>query len=292
MQRSLPDDFTFAVPLGTHYLWTERRTVDVSLAGTKVAQHDQSELRWDVVARPSEANATIFDQRLVSVKATHDGATVVDGEPAGAALQVVVDSGGNLQDVRGLQGASQSIQDLAPRGMEGRAARLFSPQDLRELVSTRHDLFLGDVVFRPAREGSTWIVPTRSKGDALFRRYTVEGFEPCDTTTCARLRLAFGFDPASMDGVARGIVERYLTAHEESARARDGAELSVREARYRMAGTALLDPSTLLGHGALMTESGRATVDGPDGKSYVVDLRGRTVDTYEYVTPLPAVAQR
>jgi hypothetical protein len=293
MQAATPDDFTFAVPPGTRFVWTERRAFDVKLAGTPVAERDESELRWDVTARPSDFGTTIFDELLVAAKVTRDGATVVDGTPAAALLQVVVDSGANIQDIRGLEGVSRSLLALAPAAKEGRAARLFSPRDLRALVVTRHDLFLGDVVFRPAREGATWIVPPRSQGDALLRRYTVQRLEPCDGTACAQLRLFVALDPRSIEGIARAIVERHLAAQggEDSTRG-DGARLSVRQAHYRIEGTALIEPATMLAHGALLTESGRALVDGPDGRPYEVDVRGRTEDSYDYARPAPAVAQR
>lgn len=296
MQAAQPADFAFAIPPGTHYVWNERRTFDSALAGTAIAEHFASDLRWDVVARPSAADATTFDERIVRASATHDGATVVDGAPAAADVQVVVDSGGNVEDVRGLDAAAASLQALAPPSMVGRAARLFSAHDLRDLLVTRHDLFLGDVVFRPAREGATWIVAPRAQGEPTLRRYTVEALEPCDgsrATVCARLRIAIALDPRAIEPIARGLVERQLTAERgEAAQGADGSRYSVSGARYTIDGVALVEPSTLLPHGALLVESGRARVAGPDGKAYDVVVSARTVDEYRYVSPQNATALR
>jgi hypothetical protein len=294
MQAAQPDDFTFAVPAGTHYVWTERRTFDAALAGTSIAERDKSAMRWDVVARPSASDATTFDQRIVRVRAAHDGAPVVDGVPTDADVQVLVDSGANVQDVRGLDAAATSIQALASPSMAGRAARLFSAENLRELVVTRHDLFRGDVVFRPAREGSTWIVAPRSPGEPTLRRYTVEALEPCDGATCARLRLAIALDSSAIEGIARGLVERQLASHrgEDSSQGGDGSRWTVSRARYTIDGTALVEPATLLPHGAVLTEKGDARVTGPDGASYEVVVTAHTVDRYDYAAPLDATAER
>jgi hypothetical protein len=287
MQKATPDSFTFALPAGTRFLWTERRSFQASLIGAPIIDRDESELRWDVAAHPSSFGSTVVDQRLLSVHATHDGATVVSGSPVGADLQLVIDSGGNLQEVRGLEQASRAVQALAPPAMEQRAARLFSPEDLRTLVVTRHDLFLGDVVFRPAHEGATWIVPRRTSEEALLRRYTVQRLEPCDSGACALLGVSIPLDPTVVRDVARSLVERHLAAHEGEV-----ASVVVGRARYALTGTIVLQPSTMRTFGANLTESGHAFVAGPGGKSFEVDVHATTEDSYDYTPSGVAVSGR
>jgi hypothetical protein len=287
MQKAPPASFTFALPAGTRYVWTERRTFVVSLVGADLVDRDASELRWDVTTHPSSYGTTVVDQRLVAVRVTHDGVTVVEGAPVGADLQLVIDSGGNLQDVRGLEEAAKAVQALASPAREPRVARLFSPQDLRTLVVTRHDLFLGDVVFRPAQEGATWVVPRRTGNEALLRRYTVERVEACDSGSCARLRVSIPLDPSVVQDVARGIVERHLAAQES-----ETASVSVKRSRYAMRGTIVVQPATMRSYGANLTESGRALVVAPGGHSYEVTVHATTEDTYDYAPAAVSLALR
>jgi hypothetical protein len=282
MQASeAPATFSFPAPAGTHYVWIERRRFDAGVAGTDVADRDQSELAWDVSMHPSALDTIVVDQRLVRVTSDHNGHTVVSGAPH-ADVQLVIDSGGTLEDVRGLDEASRAVRSMAAPGMEAWADRMFSPEALRTHVVTRHQLFFGDIVGRPTREGSTWIVSRRPESNALLRRYTVEGSEPCDAspagapTTCSRLRVRVDVDPSVATGLAGSLVERYV-------RSKGGqpSALSMRSAGYGLRGTLLVQPATMLSAGATLREAGRVSFASGD-KHYDVDLRAVTEDRYEY----------
>lgn len=278
-----PATFSFSPPQGTtRFAWTERRSFDATIAHTKAADRNESELRWDVSIHPSSNDTTVIDQRLVGVSFAHDGATVVSGRPD-ALIQLVVDSGGTLQAVSGVDAASRAVRALASPGMDAMAGRMFSPQALDALVRARAQLLLGDVVGRPTAEGATWIVPSRTGGNALFTRYTVEGTKPCDATPeggrteCAQLRVWVDIQPRVAEDAASALVERHTRQPvQDFARTPEGAR-----ARYVMWGTVLVQPATLLPAGADVREAGHVTLSSGD-KSYRVDLRARTEDSFEY----------
>jgi hypothetical protein len=270
---SAPSAFSFAPPDGTHYTWTERRAFDAALLGTRVSESDHTELRWDVSMHHSTFDTVVVDQRLVQIRATHDGRSVVDDAPAGATLELVIDAGGNLQEIRGVDAVSNAIRALAKPGMDSDAARMFSPRDIRTLAATRHEMLVADVIGRPTTPGSTWIVSER---DAPLRRYTVENMVPCDDGVCQLLRMHIEADAGAITKLARRLGQRY--AQEQGT---DPSAISVRGQRYVMWGTALVQPATMLDRGASWNESGRATVNLPD-KELTLEVRASTLESFEY----------
>jgi hypothetical protein len=273
MQAVEPRNFVFAPPAASHVIWTERRTFDVSIARTEHSEHDESELRWHVSTHPSLYDTTVVDQRPLYVTASHDGRGIVDGAPALADVQLVVSAGGNLEDVRGLDGASLALRSLAAPGMELRAAQLLSPEALRTIMVTRHDLFVGDVVGRPAHTGATWIVPRKPAGAALLRRYTVEGPRQCGERMCSSVRLHVDLDPHALNAAVIAAVARYGEMQ--------GAPSTpqVAGAIYSMDGEIFIDPRTMRTVGATLADTGRARVTVAGG-SFDVDVRGVTQDTF------------
>jgi hypothetical protein len=273
MQPTEAQSFTFAPP-PSHVIWTERRTFDVSLAGTPVTEHDESELRWDLSTRRSLYDTTVVDQYPLHIAASHDGLGIAEGTPAPVNVQLVIDSGGNLQDIRNLDSASLALRSLAVPGMGHRTANLLSPEALRTIVVTRHDLFIGDVVGRPAYVGATWIVPRRPSGTAILRRYTVEGARTCaGERVCTPLRVHIDLDPEIIHEVAIGAVERHSGT-------RGDLRPRLRGATYSMDGEVFVDPRTMATLGATLTDIGRAIVEVPEGGAFEVDIRGNTTDTF------------
>jgi len=276
--RQQPARFAQVVPAGTHYAWDERRTFDATLVGTSRTVRDESDLRWDVSTHPSVLDTTVFDQRLVRATVTHDGRTVVDGAPE-VTVQLVVDSGGNLQEVRGLDEASRVLRGLAEPQMRSWADRMFSPQDLRSLLVSRYDLFVGHVDGRPTARGTTWIATERPGGTTLLRRYTVEGTEPCGAALCTRLRVRLDIDPRVVDPLAERIVADYLQSQ-----GRPAPKLTIERTSYGMGGTLLVDAATMQTHSATLREAGRVVVTAPD-RAYEVDVHATTDDTFQYGPP-------
>jgi hypothetical protein len=290
--REEPSTFTFPAPSGTQFVWTERRLFDAHLAGTSAAERDVTELAWDVSMHPSSLDTVVIDERLVRIAFDHDGRTVVSGAPD-ALVQLVIDSGGTIEEVRGVDQAARVVRSMAAPGMEAFADRMFSPAALRALVAARQELFFGQIVGRPTREGATWIIPHREHpaGNELMTRYTVEGSQPCDAspsgapTLCSQLRAQIEIDPRVAMEVAGALVERQLRLH-----GGNGAALSVRSGGYGMTGTILVQPATLLMAEATLHEAGRVSF-AADGRQYDVDIRAVTRDRYDY-GPSPAVAER
>jgi hypothetical protein len=282
--REEPATFRFWTPPGTNFVWTERRKFDVALIGTEVADHDESELRWFVTMHPSSSEPTVIDQRLVNVSYKRDGRTLVSGE-TDALIQLAVDSEGTLQSVSGLEAASRAVGALASPDARPVVDRMFSGAALGALVRARAQMMLEDVVGRPTHEGTTWIVPQLPGSDALFKRYTVEGAQPCNAapggepTACKQLHVWVDVQPRAAEKVARSVIEEY--AHQQD---QGVAPLPEWSGGYHLWGTVLVQPATLLPAGAELREAGHFSM--VSGKTrYQVDLSAVTDDTFEYGSP-------
>jgi hypothetical protein len=277
--REKPARFSFPPPAETHYVWTARRTFDAAIVGTTLADHDVSQLQWNVSTRPTPGDTTTIEKRLVRATVMHNGRSVIDGAP-GVGIELVVDAGGNIQDVSGLDEASRTLRALAAPGMQAWADGMFSPQSLRTLIVSRHDLFVGDVIGRPTAPGTTWLVTHRPGSAALLRRYTVEGNQACDGTMCSRLRVHIDLDPRVYDEVAQRLVAGYVRSQ-----GLDASKLSTRSTMAStMRGTQLVQPATMQTYGATMRDAARIEVAAP-GRNYEVDVRGTTQDAFQYGPP-------
>ena len=282
--RQEPATFRFWAPPGTQFVWTERRKFDAALVGTDVADHDESELRWFVTMHPTSSEPTVIDARLVNVSYTRDGRTLVSGE-TDAIIQLAVDSEGTVQSVSGLEAASRAVRTLASADARPVVDRMFSGAALGALVRARAQMMLEDVVGRPTHEGATWIVPQLPGSDALFKRYTVEGTQPCEaapggaSTACKQLHVWVDVQPRAAEALARSLIERY--AHEQN---KQVAPLPEWSGGYHLWGTVLVQPATLMPAGAELREAGHLSM-ASGGTRYDVDLRAVTDDTFVYGSP-------
>ncbi|HEX8790565.1 MAG TPA: hypothetical protein VF765_06405 [Polyangiaceae bacterium] len=279
-----PASFIFTPPQGTTtFSWTVQRSFEATIARTRVADRNQSELRWDVSMHPSQNDTTVVDERLVGVSFEHDGRTVVSGKPD-ALIHLVFDSEGTLEAVSGIDAASRAVRALASPGMEATVGRTFSPQALDALVRSRAQLLIGDVVGRPTAEGATWIVASRPGDNALFTRYTVGGTKSCyvmppqgGPAECAQLHVWVDVQPRVAEDAATALVERHTRQPVQGvAGPPEGGH-----ARYVMWGTVLVQPATLLPAGATLREDGHITLLS-GRKSYRVNLAARSEDHFEY----------
>jgi hypothetical protein len=64
--------------------------------------------------------------------------------------------------------------------------------------------------------------------------------------------------------------------------AADKSKVTVRNANYRMSGFMLVEPATMLSHGASLTEGGTVTVVDAAQKVATVELKGTTDISYSY----------
>jgi hypothetical protein len=288
--RQEPASFRFYAPPGTKFVWTERREFDAALVGTDVADHDVSELRWDVSMHSSSSEPIVIDQRLVRVSYEHAGQTVVSGAPENALIQLAVDSEGTLESVSGVEAVSRAVHALASPEAAPLVDRMFSGAALAALVRARTQLMLEDVVGRPTHQGATWIVPQLPASDALFKRYSVEGAQPCDAspggepTACTQLHVWVDVRPRAAETLARSLIERYAQGHGQQV-----AALPQWSGAYHLWGMMRVQPATLLPASAALREAGHLAMMS-DGKRYDVDLRATTDDTYEYGPQNVAVA--
>jgi len=122
---------------------------------------------------------------------------------------------------------------------------------------------------------------------AVFRIATSTSFatlagihEVCGTATCARLRVDVKVDPRVLTDNAVALVKSHFAAV-----GRDPSKVSVRRASYGMSGAMLVEPATMLSHGASLAEVGTVTVAGPAQEELTVELKGTTELAYDDEPP-------
>jgi hypothetical protein len=284
-----PQVFTFAPPDGTKGVRTEHRRYEVSLVGTPLRNLEEEELRWNIEAS-HQGDDYVMNQQLAHVMMKHDGAVVVDRDvkPGAITAQLFIDKGGNLVDVKGLEGTSRTLGTVIVTNRTRPAAeRVFSTQDLKALIAARYEETLGDVVGRPTKLGSSWTTPGRPNGVVVSRTVTVGKAVPCGAMMCTQLNASYTLDPQVMIQLAREIVRDY--AHWAG---QAPSTFDTQVATYSMQGQLLTEAATMVNHGASLDESGKVLFSGAK-LPMEIDLRGKTDITFDYAEPtasLPAAS--
>lgn len=269
-----PSVFTFAPPDGITFTRTEKRLYESALTGSSHSKREEHDLRWRVsIGRGDER--FVVQQELTHVATKLDGTAIVDADilPGAIVVKLFVDRTGTLVDVGGLENVPQTA---SPNGV--------SKAELKELVAMRYDVLTGELVGRPFAPGTSWTVPGRPSSAVTSRTVTVERLEPCDTTTCARIREDVRLDADEISTMANKVVKDHIIA-----RGGDPSTVTVKEATYTMSGVIVTDPLTMLTHEAGFVEVGRVVVRGPT-ETFEVTTSGKTEFVYDYGTN--AVASR
>jgi hypothetical protein len=62
----------------------------------------------------------------------------------------------------------------------------------------------------------------------------------------------------------------------------DPSKVAMREASYGMSGSMLIEPATMLSHGASLAEQGMVTVADSEKNELSVEIKGKTEISYSY----------
>jgi hypothetical protein len=141
-------------------------------------------------------------------------------------------------------------------------------------------LLLGDTVGQSAAPGASWTIPRKQGSLVLSRKVTVERHEPCGNATCARMRVDYEVDPRAVSDAAVAVVKARVQAA-----GGDPTKVVVKNSTYAMRGTMLIEPATMLGHGASLDESGTISMTGPSKEEVTVEMKGLTEISYDYAQP-------
>jgi len=270
--------FRFAPPDGMEYTRTDRRTEEVAIVGAPVRRVDNEELRWRI-RMGREGDGYRVKQDLVYLSLGRDGQTLAQGKlPEGISATLLIDNRGNLTRVEGLEKTAEIFRALVSPGREAEAEQLITTQTLSDLVASRYKIMFGDTIGRPSAPGSSWTITNPPGSLVSSRTVTVTGHEACGTATCARLQVDFKLDPKVVTNAGVSMVKSSVSAAGE-----DASKVAVKSANYDMRGWMLVEPATMLSHGASLTEGGTVTVtDAEKGGEVTIQIKGATELSYSY----------
>lgn len=279
------ETFHFAPPDGTTFYRQDRRTLEQAIVGAPLRSTEEEQLRWKVAIR-RDGDRYRVKQDLVGLTLKQDGAVVAEGDVReGISAELVLDRDGRLLDIKGLEKTAARLRELAAPGKEAAFDALITPQYLGDVVANRYRVLFAETIGRQATPGSSWTLTNPAGSVVTSRKMTVERMEPCGTTTCARMRVDFDVDPKLVADAATDLVKRSVA---ESGG--DASKIAVRSSTYGMRGTMLVEPRTMLSHGAALAETGRVTVAAPSGAEITVEVKGTTEIGYQY-EPMPMAAR-
>jgi hypothetical protein len=271
------ETFRFAPPDGTEYVRTDRRTEELSIVGEPLRQVDRQELRWRTrVGRSGDEYRVTQD--LLYVSLARDDETLLEGKvPEGISATLLLDERGKLAGVTGLERTAETLRSLVAPEKEAEAARVITTDSLADIVATRYKVVFEDTIGRPASPGSTWTLENPPGSFVTSRTVTVTGHEACGAATCARLEVEFQIDPKVVTKAGVDIIRSSMSAAGE-----DPSRVSVQSASYQMSGWMLVEPATMLSHGASLTEGGTIEVVGAAGRTVTIQIKGTTDLSYSY----------
>ena len=269
--------FRFAPPDGMNYVRTDKRRREIAIVGAPLRRVDDEELTWNIRIE-HKGDKYHVKQELVHVSDQRDGRILAEGKPPeGIAAELVIDRDGNLLDVKGLDKAAQVMRSLVAPGKEADAARILTPDFLSDIVASRYKVLFGDTIGRDATPGSSWTINNPPGAFVSSRTVTVTRQEPCDAATCARLQVDFRLDPREVSDAATDMVKfRTMAA------GGDASKVTAKHADYEMRGAMLVEPATMLPHGAQLNEGGTVLVADASGEEVTVEIRGTTELSYSY----------
>ena len=261
--------FTYAPPAGTHFVRTVRLISETTLVGSPFRQREEQEFVWNVgFAR--EGDQTLVTQQLQRVALRINGAEVLDGERVpgnNLSVDLLVSREPRVVEVRGTDHAAEVLSALLRPGAGEESQGLLSPELVRQIAVARFEMVVRDVVGHPTEPGSTWTSPDP---DPAVRSKTmvVDRFEPCGNTRCAHVTAQYEVNPQAAARRALRSAAAFL--------ARNGvnpAEAEVLDASLDYRDELLVEPATLVDHGATFTKTARVTFAGARGEPSPVEFR-------------------
>jgi len=260
--------FIYAPPAGTRFVRTVRLISETSLVGSPFHQRQETEFVWNVgFAR--EGDQTLVTQQLQRVALRINGAEVLDGERIpgnNLSVDLVVNREPQVVEVRGADHAAEVLSALLRPGAE-ESQGLMSAELVRQIAVARFEMVVRDVVGRPTAPGSTWTSPDP---DPAVRSKTmvVDRFEPCGNARCAHVTAQYEVNPQAAARRALRSAAAFL--------ARNGvnpAEAEVLDASLDYRDELLVEPATLVDHGATFSKTARVTFAGARGAPIPVEFR-------------------
>ena len=162
-------------------------------------------------------------------------------------------------------------------GKEAEAEQVITSDSLAYVVGSRYRILFGETIGRQAAPGSSWTITNAPGSFVASRTVTVAGREACGEATCARLQVDFQLDPKVVGDTAVSLVRSSV-----SAAGGDPSKVAVKSASYGMKGWMLVEPATMLSHGASLTEGGTVAVVDPEQQVVNVEIKGTTELLYSY----------
>lgn len=273
-----PATFTYAPAPGTKYVRTVKLVSETSLPGTPYRQLEEREFVWNVsIGR--EGDSTLVKQQLQRLAVRINGADVLDGERgAGSDVSVdlVVDRSAQVTEVRGAEKAAQLLAALARPGAREVAETMFTPDLVKEIAVARFDMVVRDIVGRPTAPGSSWTVPDADPA-VRNKTLTVDRTEPCGGTSCARVSAEYAVNPRAGARRALQSAATFLVRNGVDPRSAEVADATL---QYR--DELLLEPATMVDHGATFAQTARVVFAGPGGQPVPVEFKSSLKQSSEF----------
>ncbi|HZW87526.1 MAG TPA: hypothetical protein VFF12_00480 [Myxococcaceae bacterium] len=261
--------FTYAPKAGTRFVRTVKLVNETTLVGSPFRQLEEQEFVWNV-GFSREGENTLVTQQLQRVALRINGAELLDGERmpgTGLSVDLVVSPEPKVVDVRGTEKAAEVLTSLASPGAEGNARRMVGPEQVKELAVQRFEMVVRDVVGHPSAPGSTWVA---ADPDPAVKRktMTVDRLEPCGNTRCARVSAQYDVDPRAAAKRALRFAAGFLARNGV-----DPGQAEVVDASLEYRDELLVEPGTLVDHGATFSQIARVSFAGPQVKEIPVEIR-------------------
>lgn len=270
--------FTYAPPAGTRLVRTVRLISETSLVGSPFRQREEQEFVWNVgFAR--EGDRTLVTQQLQRVALRVNGAEVLDGERIpgnNLSVDLLVSREPRVVEVRGAERAAEVLSALLRPGAAAESEGFLTPEQVKQIAVARFEMVVRDVVGHPTAPGSTWTSPDP---DPTVRSKTmvVDRLEPCGNARCARVSAQYEVDPQAAARRAMRSAAAFL--------ARNGvnpAEAEVLDASLDYRDERLVEPATLIDHGATFSQTARVTFAGARGQPIPVEFRSSLEQSSEF----------
>jgi hypothetical protein len=261
--------FTYAPPAGTRYVRTVKVVSEASLVGRPYRQRVEQEFVWNVgFAR--EGEHTLMTQQLQRLAVRVNGLDIIDGERvpgSNVSVDLLVSREPRVVEVRGAERAAEALSGMASPGVQRASAPRLGTQQVKEIAVARFEMVVRDVVGHPTAPGSTWTV---ADTDPTVKRksMTVDRLEPCGAARCARISAQYDVDQQAAIRQALREAAEFLAANGVNP-----GDAEVLEASLDYRDELLLEPNTLVDHGATFSQIARVTFSGPRGQPIPVEFR-------------------
>jgi len=261
--------FTYAPAAGTRYVRTVKLVSETSLVGAPYRHREEQEFVWNV-SYSHEGENTLVTHQLQRLAVRIDGAEVLDGERApgmGVTVDLVVDPSPRVIEVRGAEKAAELLTPLLRDGVRQASDFSVTTELVRRFAVARFEMMVRDVVGHPTDPGASW--PAADADPAIVKKtMTVDRIEACGQARCARVSAQYEVNPRAGAVTALRSAAAFLIRNGV-----DPGSAEVVDATLEYRDELLLEPGTLVDHGASFAQTARVTFARPDGQALPVEFR-------------------